>query len=122
MLSINKQDIVLLQKAENKIEAITAIANNLVKKGYVEEAYIAGMLQREEQISTYLGNGIAIPHGITDVKDKVLKTPKSEKGIILISIKVSLNELKRYNIDNIINVNANPEAAIISLANSLFFI
>ncbi len=31
------------------------------------------MLAREQQTSTYLGNGIAIPHGTTDTRDQVLK-------------------------------------------------
>ncbi|EGZ4081495.1 fused PTS fructose transporter subunit IIA/HPr protein, partial [Salmonella enterica subsp. enterica serovar Hartford] len=33
-----------------------------------------GMLAREQQTSTFLGNGIAIPHGTTDTRDQVLKT------------------------------------------------
>ena len=32
------------------------------------------MLAREQQTSTYLGNGIAIPHGTTDTRDLVLQT------------------------------------------------
>jgi phosphocarrier protein FPr len=32
------------------------------------------MLAREQQTSTFLGNGIAIPHGTTDTRDQVLKT------------------------------------------------
>ena len=31
--------------------------------GYVAEEYIEGMLARESITSTYLGNGVAIPHG-----------------------------------------------------------
>ncbi len=37
-------------------------------------AYVDGMLAREQQTSTYLGNGIAIPHGTTDTRDQVLNT------------------------------------------------
>jgi len=40
----------------------------------VGEAYVDGMLAREKQTSTYLGNGIAIPHGTTDTRDLVLET------------------------------------------------
>ncbi len=36
--------------------------------------YVDGMLAREQQTSTFLGNGIAIPHGTTDTRDQVLKT------------------------------------------------
>lgn len=38
------------------------------------DGYINGMLAREQQTSTFLGNGIAIPHGTTDTRDQVLKT------------------------------------------------
>lgn len=74
MLSINKSDIVLLQVASNKIEAIKSVAQSLANKGYVETGYREGMLAREQQNSTFLGNGIAIPHGTTDTRDMVNKT------------------------------------------------
>ena len=38
------------------------------------QRYVDGMLAREQQTSTFLGNGIAIPHGTTDTRDQVLKT------------------------------------------------
>lgn len=38
------------------------------------DGYVNGMLAREQQTSTFLGNGIAIPHGTTDTRDQVLKT------------------------------------------------
>ncbi|WP_019614809.1 fused PTS fructose transporter subunit IIA/HPr protein [Psychromonas ossibalaenae] len=74
MLSINSSDIVLSQAAENKQQAIQSIANSLVEKTYVEAAYLDGMLAREAQNSTFLGNGIAIPHGTTETRDKVKQT------------------------------------------------
>lgn len=37
------------------------------------DGYVNGMLAREQQTSTFLGNGIAIPHGTTDTRDQVLK-------------------------------------------------
>ncbi|SFN31811.1 phosphocarrier protein FPr [Izhakiella capsodis] len=60
--------------ASNKEQAIQQVAGALVDAGNVAEGYIEGMLAREQQTSTYLGNGIAIPHGTTDTRDKVLKT------------------------------------------------
>lgn len=50
---------------ENMTEksAIDMAGNLLWKNGYVEKEYITGMLKREEQQSTYIGYGIAIPHG-----------------------------------------------------------
>ena len=47
MLSINTNDIILSQAAENKQDAIKSIANGLLNKGYVEGGYVNGMLARE---------------------------------------------------------------------------
>ncbi|QKJ87855.1 phosphocarrier protein FPr [Paramixta manurensis] len=60
--------------AATKEEAIRQVAAALAAAGNVGEAYIDGMLARETQTSTYLGNGIAIPHGTTETRDLVLKT------------------------------------------------
>ena len=74
MLTINNSDIVLAQAAANKTEAIKSVASSLAGKGYVETGYREGMLNREAQNSTFLGNGIAIPHGTTDTRGMVNNT------------------------------------------------
>jgi phosphocarrier protein FPr len=74
MLTINNSDIVLSQVATNKTQAIKSVAISLMDKGYVEAGYQQGMLAREAQNSTFLGNAIAIPHGTTDTRDMVNKT------------------------------------------------
>ncbi|MEQ4531075.1 MAG: fused PTS fructose transporter subunit IIA/HPr protein [Mixta sp.] len=62
------------QTASNKEEAIRQVAAALTAAGNVGEGYVNGMLAREQQTSTYLGNGIAIPHGTTDTRDLVQQT------------------------------------------------
>lgn len=74
MLKLTSQDITLLQSAPDKLTAIDAIAADLTSKGFVAEGYIDGMINREKQNSTFLGNGIAIPHGTTDTRDLVKQT------------------------------------------------
>ncbi|MEI6895927.1 MAG: fused PTS fructose transporter subunit IIA/HPr protein [Psychromonas sp.] len=78
MLSINNNDIILYQTANNKKNAIKSIANSLFKKGYIESSYFNSMLAREAQNSTFLGNGIAIPHGKTESRHQIKQT-----GVIL---------------------------------------
>lgn len=56
------------------IKSYSRVAAALVQAGNVAEGYVDGMLAREQQTSTFLGNGIAIPHGTTDTRDQVLKT------------------------------------------------
>lgn len=74
MLKLNKNDITLSQSATDKFEAIKSIAQSLTDKGLVEHGYVEGMLNRENQNSTFLGNGIAIPHGTTDTRSMVKTT------------------------------------------------
>ena len=74
MFQLTVQDIHPGQQAANKEEAIRQVAAALVSAGNVADGYVAGMLAREQHTSTFLGNGIAIPHGTTDTRDQVLKT------------------------------------------------
>jgi phosphocarrier protein FPr len=74
MLQLTPNDIQLGQSQSNKQEAIQAIATLLADKGLVDAGYVEGMLVREAQNSTYLGNGIAIPHGTTETRPLVKET------------------------------------------------
>lgn len=74
MFQLSQQDIHLGAAAGNKQDAIRQVAAALTQAGRVSEGYVEGMLARELQTSTYLGNGIAIPHGTTDTRDLVLNT------------------------------------------------
>lgn len=74
-----KKGIQLGQKAKSKKEAIQAAGELLKKMGCVDDTYIAAMHEREKEVSTYLGNGIAIPHGTSKAKANVKKS-----GIVFI--------------------------------------
>ncbi|ELY2764618.1 fused PTS fructose transporter subunit IIA/HPr protein [Cronobacter malonaticus] len=74
MFQLSVQDIHPGAHAGDKEAAIRQVADALVKAGNVSAGYVDGMLAREQQTSTFLGNGIAIPHGTTDTRDQVLKT------------------------------------------------
>lgn len=74
MLKIHTDNISLGASAADKAAAIRLIANKLSEAGFVKSGYVDGMLAREQQSSTYLGNAIAIPHGTTDTRDQVEQT------------------------------------------------
>ena len=74
MLELSENNIHLDAKASDKQQAIEMVAGALVASGNVADGYLAGMLAREGQTSTFLGNGIAIPHGTLDTRDMVQKT------------------------------------------------
>lgn len=52
--------------AIDKEDAIRQAGQLLVDSGCVESQYIDGMLEREATMSTFLGNGVSIPHGVYD--------------------------------------------------------
>jgi multiphosphoryl transfer protein len=74
MLQLTANNIKLGQSQSNKLDAIRSIAADLTEKGLVDAGYVEGMLNREGQNSTFLGNGIAIPHGTTDTRSLVKET------------------------------------------------
>ena len=72
MFQLELQAIHTGASAQNKEEAIRQVAAALTAAGNVTEGYVNGMLALKQQTSTFLGNGIAIPHGTTDTRDMVL--------------------------------------------------
>ncbi|MDY2628890.1 MAG: PTS mannitol transporter subunit IICBA [Lachnospiraceae bacterium] len=71
---IVKEGIRLGQKPVTKEEAIRAAGELLHELGYVEADYIDAMQEREKLITTYMGMGVAIPHGTTQAHRTVKKT------------------------------------------------
>jgi len=71
---LTRELISLGQTAADKKDAIRQAGQLLVDAGCVLPEYVNGMLTREESMSTSLGNGVAIPHGIYENRDHILKT------------------------------------------------
>ena len=61
-------------KATDKWDAIAQAGGLLVKGGYVAMEYVDAMMEREKIATTYLGMGIAIPHGTEGAKREVRRT------------------------------------------------
>ncbi len=57
----------------SKDDAIRACGQVLLEAGAVHPPYLDGMFARELQVSTYLGEGVAIPHGTNESRDQVIK-------------------------------------------------
>jgi mannitol/fructose-specific phosphotransferase system IIA component len=79
---LSKDRISLQASAADKIDAIRKAGELLVKSGCVQPQYVDGMLAREQSMSTSLGNGISIPHGMDESRVHVLKT-----GISVLQLK-----------------------------------
>lgn len=66
MKTLQKSNIMLRMQSENKESAIQRVGNRLVENGYVDARYVEGMFAREESMTTYIGNGVAIPHSLPE--------------------------------------------------------
>lgn len=73
--AILTRDTVLLgADVVDKANAIRQVGELLITAGCIAPLYIDGMLAREASMSTYLDNGIAIPHGQLEDLDMVYRT------------------------------------------------
>jgi PTS system mannitol-specific IIC component len=75
MLSV--ESIVLAGTATTRDGAIGEAGRLLVASGAVEPAYVEAMYEREGSVSTYMGNGLAIPHGTNDAKSSIKRSGMS---------------------------------------------
>lgn len=74
MAILSKDRISLQASATDRTDAIRKAGDLLVQSGCVLPEYVEGMLKRETTMSTYLGSGVAIPHGVYENKEHVLQT------------------------------------------------
>lgn len=73
-MELKTKNILLNQSFATKEEAIKAVGRLLVEEGAVEESYIDSMLEREQIVTTHMGNFVAIPHGTDEGKEFVKAT------------------------------------------------
>jgi mannitol PTS system EIIA component len=57
--------------ATDRLDAVRQCGRALLEAGAVDESYIDAMLQREQSVSTFVGEGVAIPHGTLAGKEAV---------------------------------------------------
>jgi phosphocarrier protein FPr len=74
MAILSAQTVKVQGQATDKADAIRQAGALLVDGGCVDPAYVQGMLAREQTMSTYLGNGVAIPHGQNDNRADIRRT------------------------------------------------
>ena len=74
MTILSEDRIKLNAAASDRFDAIRQCGQLLVDTGCVNPGYVTGMLAREESMSTYLGNGVSIPHGEYDNRADILAT------------------------------------------------
>jgi PTS system mannitol-specific IIC component len=72
-----RDSIRLSGTATSRDAAIDEAGQLLVAAGAIDDSYVAAMHEREESVSTYMGNGLAIPHGTNDAKSAIRRTAMS---------------------------------------------
>lgn len=112
MSIISKERINLQASATDKADAVRKAGELLVKTGCVMPEYVDGMLAREESMSTSLGNGVAIPHGIHANVNHILKT-----GISVIKLAEAVEWDEGEKVSLVIGIAALEDEHVEVLAN-----
>lgn len=73
-MKLEAGNVQLKTRADSKPDAIRKVGRLLVDSGHIKPGYIDSMIGREKIANTFLGNGIAIPHGLPKHRDLIIKT------------------------------------------------
>ena len=76
-----QENIVLNASFADKKQAIEACADIFIAGGYTDSSYKADMIARDADVSVYMGNGVALPHGLSSSKQTI-----KHSGICLIQV------------------------------------
>jgi len=113
-----KESILTNKEFSDNKEATVAAGNLLLENGYVQKEYIQSMLEKldTQSFATYIGNGVAIPHGMSEGSKYVVDT-----GISVIQVPegVDWNEEKAYIIVGIAANSDDHMNVLASLADAI---
>jgi PTS system mannitol-specific IIA component len=73
-VSLDVNHVLLGLQPASKQEIIRAIGEHMLARGEVTSRYVEGMLEKEEQYSTWITEGVALPHGTNAVKGEILRS------------------------------------------------
>jgi mannitol/fructose-specific phosphotransferase system IIA component len=74
MIAMDLRAVRLGARAADKTDAIRQVGQILVDAGFIEPGYVDSLLAREKVANTFLGNGIAIPHGVPKDRGLIKQT------------------------------------------------
>ncbi|WP_086429519.1 PTS sugar transporter subunit IIA [Staphylococcus cornubiensis] len=83
---LRDENVLLNQSIHSQDEAIEKAGQLLVESGVVKAGYVQAMKDREQIVSTFMGNALAIPHGTDEAKNEVLAS-----GLSLLQIPEGLD-------------------------------
>ena len=113
-----KESILTNKEFSDNKEATVAAGNLLLENGYIQKEYIQSMLEKldTQSFATYIGNGVAIPHGMSEGSKYIIDT-----GISVIQVPegVDWNEEKAYIIVGIAANSDDHMNVLASLADAI---
>lgn len=112
MLTLTKSHVRLGQSAATKAEAIRLVGKTMVDAGFIEPGYVDSMLQREQVSATYLGSGIAIPHGLPAARHLVRQT-----GVVVVQFQHGVDWGKEGAARVVVGIAARSDEHLQVLAN-----
>ncbi|ORM71070.1 PTS sugar transporter subunit IIA [Pantoea rwandensis] len=74
MIKVTTDEITLGCKADSRAEALLIAANALINRGLVKPNFAQALLNREDETSTWVGGGVAMPHAARKNIDTVIET------------------------------------------------
>lgn len=83
---LNQKNIIVNNKSCDKETILKKIGSVLQDSGYCTSSYAQGILEKEKVFNTYIGNEVAIPHGIESVRNEVIST-----GIVVMTFPDGVN-------------------------------
>lgn len=112
MIELELSNVKLGARVANKKEAIHEVGHLLVNSRYIEAGYIDSMLARERVANTYLGSGVAIPHGLPKDRELILRT-----GIAVLQVPQGVEWNPGEKVHLVIGIAARSDEHIEVLAN-----
>ena len=98
-MKLTPEMIALNQDIATREAAIRKAGQLLVDAGCVDPEYVDAMIERDNDVSTYMGNFIAIPHGTDEAKRYIKKT-----GISVVQVPMGVNFSSNDQEDNLVTV------------------
>lgn len=112
MLHLKEESVELQSRAVDKIDAIQKVGDLLVRNGNILPGYVDSMIGRESVANTYLGNGIAIPHGLPKDRELIRET-----GICILQIPEGVSWNAGETVTLVVGIAAKSDEHIEVLAN-----
>jgi Phosphotransferase System HPr (HPr) Family len=112
MLALDAKAVRVGSNPHDKAEAIRQVGELLVEAGHIEPGYVASMMARERIANTFLGNGIAIPHGIPKDRELIRKT-----GVAVLQVPLGVEWNPGETVHLVVGIAAKSDEHLEILAN-----